>query len=358
MTHGEGLDMTAEAIRIGIIGAGANTRKAHIPKLQAMEGVHIVEVANRTTESAQKVADEFQIPTVRDHWQDIIKSSEVDAIVIGTWPNLHCEATCMALEAGKHVLCEARMAMDEFEARTMLQTSYKHPECIVQIAPSPYTLHVDATLLKLLDSGVIGKPRFFRFEYQGPPTVPAGETLHWRRNKEYNGSNIMTLGIVYESLLRWFGSAEWVDAHAEVINNRAVNPETKQEVEVEVPDYLSVQLKMTNGILGSLFLNELSTQPPSSFIRIYGDKGFLHLDFEVGGKLYQSINSSQELKEVIIPPDQLGQWRAEEEFINTIRGLEDIEHTTFTTGVEYMKFTQAVNESFNGEGERITIPPG
>ena len=55
--------MAAEIIRIGIIGAGANTRKMHIPRLHAIEGVQIVEVANRTTASAQKVADEFQIPT-------------------------------------------------------------------------------------------------------------------------------------------------------------------------------------------------------------------------------------------------------------------------------------------------------
>lgn len=350
--------MASEIIRIGIIGAGSNTRKMHIPRLQAIEGVKIVEVANRTIASAQKVADEFQIPTVRNHWHEIIDSKEVDAIVIGTWPNLHCEAACMALEAGKHVLCEARMAMDEVEARTMLQTSYQHPECVVQIVPSPFTLHVDPTLLKMLDESEIGTPRFFRFEYQAPPLVALGETLHWRRNKKYSGSNVMTLGIIYESLLRLFGSAEWVNAHAEVINNRAIDPETNKEVEVEVPDYLSVQMKMTNGIVGSLLLHELSTLPPSSSLKIYGDKGLFHLDFEIDGKFYQSTSPSRELKEVQILPGQAGKWRVEEEFINTIRGLEDIEYTTFTTGVEYMKFIQAVNESFNGDGERITIPPG
>jgi predicted dehydrogenase len=350
--------MTAEIIRIGIIGAGANTRRVHIPRLQALEGVKIVEVANRTTASAQKVADEFQIPTVRNHWQEIIESKEVDAIVIGTWPYLHCEAASMAMQAGKHVLCEARMAMNEVEARTMLQTSYKHPECIVQIVPSPFTLHADPTLLKILDSGEIGTPRFFRYEYQAPPLVPQGGDLHWRRNKEYSGTNIMMLGIIYESLLRWFGSAEWVNAHAEVINNRAIDPETNNEVEVEVPDYLSVQMKMTNGIMGSLFLHELSTRPINSSIKIYGDKGLIHLDFEMDGKLYLSTGTGGELNEVQIPPEQAGKWRAEEEFINTIRSFEDIEYTTFTTGVEYMKFTQAVNESFNGEGERIIIPPG
>jgi len=167
--------MAAAIIRIGIIGAGSNTRKMHIPRLQALEGVQIVEIANRTPASAQKVADEFQIPTIRNHWQEVIDSKEVDAIVIGTWPDLHCEATSMALQAGKHVLCEARMAMNEVEARMMLQASYKHPECVVQLVPSPFTLHVDPILLNMLDNGKIGTPRFFRFEYQAPPLVPLGE---------------------------------------------------------------------------------------------------------------------------------------------------------------------------------------
>ncbi len=350
--------MAADKVRIGIIGAGSNTRKMHIPKLQAIDGVHIAEVANRTPASAQKVADEFQIPTVRNQWQEIIESQEVDAVVIGTWPNLHCETTCLALQAGKHVLCEARMAMAEAEARTMLQAAYKHPECIVQIVPSPFTLHADQTLLGLLDNHEIGTPRFFRFDYQAPPLVAMGEKLHWRRNQKYSGSNIMVLGIIYESLLRWFGSAQWVNAHAEVINNRAVDPETHGEVEVGVPDYLSVQMKMTNGMMGSLLLNELGTQSTNASVRIFGDKGVIHLDFEIEGKLYLSTHPGGELKEVTIPPQNAGGWRVEEEFINTIRGLEDIEYTTFTTGVEYMKFTQAVNDSFNNNGERITIPIG
>ncbi len=350
--------MVAETVRIGIIGAGSITRKMHIPKLQAIEGVQITEVANRSPASAQKVADEFQIPTVRNHWHDIIESKDVDAVVIGTWPNLHREASCMALQAGKHVLCEARMAMDEAEARTMLQTSYQHPESVVQIVPSPFTLHVDPTLLQMLDNHEIGKPRLFRFEYQAPPLVPMGGTLHWRRNKKNSGSNIMVLGIIYESLLRWFGSAEWVNAHAEVINNRAVDPETGQDVEVGVPDYLSVQMKMTNGIMGSLLLHELGTQASSASVQIFGDRGMMHLDFEMEGKLSIAKNPGEALQEVSIPTGQAGQWRVEEEFINTIRGLEDIEYTTFTTGVEYMKFVQAVNDSFNNNGERITIPTG
>ena len=45
----------------------------------------------------------------------------------------------------------------------------------------------------------------------------------------------------------------------------------------------------------------------------------------------------------------------EEEFINAIRGTEQITHTTFETGVHYMEFTEAVTRSAQ-TGEAIALP--
>ena len=61
-----------EPIRIGIIGAGDNTRKKHLPGFQALPGVEIVCVANRTEASGRWVADEFNIPRVHEHWTEVI----------------------------------------------------------------------------------------------------------------------------------------------------------------------------------------------------------------------------------------------------------------------------------------------
>lgn len=115
--------MSSSTIKVGIVGAGGNTRKHHIPKLQAQAGVEVVTVANRSRRSAGKVAREFGIPAVADHWQDVVQDPELDAVCIGTWPYLHAPITIAALEAGKHVLCEARMAMNAAEAQTMLACS-------------------------------------------------------------------------------------------------------------------------------------------------------------------------------------------------------------------------------------------
>ena len=49
-------------IKIGLIGAGGNTVQKHIPGFLKIPGVEIVAIANRTRESAQKVAQQFNIP--------------------------------------------------------------------------------------------------------------------------------------------------------------------------------------------------------------------------------------------------------------------------------------------------------
>ncbi len=54
------------------------------------------------------------------------------AVCIGTWPNLHAEVTVAALERGKHVLCEARMACNLTEAKRMLAASEARPQLVAQ----------------------------------------------------------------------------------------------------------------------------------------------------------------------------------------------------------------------------------
>ena len=129
--------MSDSKIRVGFIGAGANTRKHHIPKLKAQPGVELVAVANRSKESGEKVAKEFGIGRVHAGWQEIVNAPDIDAICIGTWPYMHCEMTTAALGAGKHVLCEARMAMNAAEGRRMLEAARKKPNLVTQLVPGP-----------------------------------------------------------------------------------------------------------------------------------------------------------------------------------------------------------------------------
>ena len=71
--------MADETIRIGFVGAGANTRLRHIPGFKAMPGVELVSVANRSRASGQRVADEYRIPAVYESWQKLIRADDTNA---------------------------------------------------------------------------------------------------------------------------------------------------------------------------------------------------------------------------------------------------------------------------------------
>ena len=59
--------------------------------------------------------------------------------------------------------------------------------------------------------------------------------------------------------------------------------------------------------------------------------------------------------EIKIPKRKEGEWRVEKEFVNAIRGLESITHTSFEDGVKYMEFSEAVTRSAQS-GTKISLP--
>lgn len=341
--------MKKDALRIGIIGAGQNTKKLHLPKLQAIAGVEIREVANRNLTSAQAVADEFNIPIVRSSWQEVAQSPDLDAIVIGTWPYLHCPATCLSLESGKHVLCEARMAMNQAEAEKMFKTSQRFPELTAQLVPAPFSLHADSLIKKMIADGEIGKVMHFQVTYHSP--APLSKELHWRRNKNFSGMNVMALGIIYESLLRWLPSAKSVKAEAQIFNTSAID--NGKPVQIEIPDYLSVQITLANDIPGTFLISETGTSAETPQVKIYGDQGTLTLELIPDGKLW--ITSAAQEKLVSIAEEMKASWQVEEEFVNSISNKTPFTHTSFATGLAYMKFTEAVYRSYKNNGTRVPL---
>ena len=99
--------MAEDTVRIGFVGAGANTTLRHIPGFKAIEGVELVSVANRSRASGQRIADEYGLPQVFDNWVDLVEDPDTNAICIGTWPYMHHALVLAALEYDKHVITEA-----------------------------------------------------------------------------------------------------------------------------------------------------------------------------------------------------------------------------------------------------------
>ena len=348
--------MPKQDIKIGVIGAGANTRKFHIPNLQAIKGVQVVSVANRSRASGQKVAKAFAIPNVVDTWEDVIYDEDVDAICIGTWPNMHAPLTIAALESGKHVLCEARMAMNSLEAQAMFETSRMHPSLVAQIVPAPHTLEFDQTINELIADGYIGELITVDARIASGSHFPDWDSsLSWRQDRDLSGNNIMFMGIWYEAIMRWLGTAKTVQAISQnVVRHRLA--EDGRRVAMTIPDHIEVLCAMEQGGQLRLAVSAVVGHVPPVDIYICGTEGTIRL-YDNGGTL--SLQAGQrrhkKLSTVKILKSKRGGWRVEEEFINAINGRECITHTDFATGVKYMEWTDAVTKAMR-TGSTVHLP--
>lgn len=345
--------MADDTIRVGFVGAGANTRLRHIPGLQAIEGVELVSVANRSLESGQRVADEYGLPAVYDSWIDLIDADDTDAICIGTWPYMHKTLVIAALEAGKHVQTEARMTLNSDDAREMLAASQDNPGLIAQIVPAPMTLPVDATIIEMIADGYLGDILSIDMTIHQGGFVDHDGPFHWRHDRDMSGNNIMQMGIWYEGMMRWVGPAEAVSAVGRVhVKHR--KDDTGARRHINIPDHIEILAEIASGPVVRLRFSTVLGHAPSAGVWIYGSEGTLHLD-TASMTLSGGRRGDDGLSVIDIPEEKKGAWRVEEEFINAIRGIEPITHTSFYDGVRYMEFTDAVTMSVQ-TGERIQLP--
>jgi predicted dehydrogenase len=152
----------ARKLRVGIVGAGGIVRQRHLPGLLALPQVEVVTVCNSRRETAREVAREFNIPDVMDDWAEVIDRPDLDIIWIGTPPVLHAPITISALEAGKHVFCQARMAMNLREGREMLAAAQARPQQVTMLCPPPHGMRGGLFFQKLLRDGYLGELWHFR----------------------------------------------------------------------------------------------------------------------------------------------------------------------------------------------------
>jgi predicted dehydrogenase len=348
--------MSEDKIRVGIVGAGANTRRHHVPGLKAQPGVELAAVANRSLESSARAAEEYGISRAADHWQNIIADKTIDAVFIGTWPYMHAPITIAALEAGKHVLCEARMAMNASEAHAMLRAARAQPALIAQIVPAPHTLGFDQTINDLIAGGYIGELVAIHAQITGGSDFPQWDSpLHWRHDRDFSGNNIMSMGIWYEAMMRWVGPAATVHAVGQtVVKHR--NDKTGRRITMAIPDQLDILCRMEQGGQMNMSISTVLGLAPGNSVCLYGTEGTLRLG-EVEGTLglWSGRRGDGALQPVEIAAEMIGSWRVEEEFINAVRGKEEVTHTDLVTAVKYIEWSDAVSMSLR-TGETVHLP--
>jgi len=338
-----------ERIGIGLVGAGGIARARHVPGFRALPGVEIVGVVSRTPDSTARAAAELAIARTYAGWEELVADPDVDAVVVATWPYLHAPIAIAALGAGKHVLVEGRMAMDATEAGAMLAAAEIRPDLVAMVVPAPFGF-ADATIRRLLAEGAIGELRTVRVSWSGG-IAPTGRD-QWRRERRLSGNNVMTLGILYESVARWLGHATDVAATLRNFAPVQAGPGGAAIV-ADVPDVAAVIAGFPGGVVATFAVAGYGRPDPVNGATLVGSGGVLRVDL-AASRLELAPAGAAAFDDVAIPDADRWIWRVEADFIGAIRDAEPVRLNDFATGVRYMRFTDAVHEA-DATGRRVAL---
>ena len=349
--------MSNEQIRIGIIGGGGIVRHRHMPGLAAIEGVKVVAVCNRTAESTRKFAEDFGFPRTADDWREIVAMQDIDVVWIGTTPYLHCPITLAALDAGKHVFCQARMCMNLDEARQMVAAAGQHPELVLRFCPPPMGMGGDATMRRLLhDERFVGDIRQVHLTSASGVLLDPDAPLTWRLQQEQSGQHVLTMGIYFEVLNRWLGPTERITAVSRSWTSERIHPETQESAPARLPESVNIVAELASGAIGVYSFNGVSAHAPGDQLTIYGTDGTLiyHFAGDETKEWLEGAKRGEELQPISIPDAERGEWRVEAEFIRAVRGGDcDRLVPDADTALEYMRLVDAVHRSA-GTGRAVT----
>lgn len=336
-------------LRIGIVGAGSVVRDRHLPALKKIPDVEVVAVCNSSYESSEECCKKY-LPeaTPYGNWAELVADPDIDIIWIGTPPYLHSTVAISALEAGKHVFTQARMALNLSEAEEMFAASQRNPHLVTMVCPPPHGMRGNLFMQKLLAEDYLGKPHHLRLHSLSAVYIDPDAPPHWRQRDELSGLNVLTLGIYAEVVQRWFGPITHVFAH-----QKTIIP-VRQGYEIRIPDMVIVLCRFESGMEGVMEFSGVAPFENSDRLQVFGSQGTLSYDFS-SDRINGARLGEKDPAEIKIPEELEQRWRVEEDFIAATRSPASIQpQPGFAQGLQYMRVVQAVADS-GASGSEVQI---
>jgi predicted dehydrogenase len=287
--------------KVAVIGLGFMGR-THIQALRRL-GVEVHGVAGIDEDEARKAASELSIPRWYRSFEEAIADPEVKAIHLCTPNNLHFPQAKLALEAGKHVLCEKPLAMTSAESLILSELASKKG----LITAVNYNLRfypICQEAQARISAGDLGSPYLIHGAYL-QDWLFLKTDWNWRLEPDQGG----TLRVVADIGTHWMDMVTYltglkiteVFADFSTVHPTRLQPEgnietyagkiekniSTKEVPIHTEDVAVILFRFDNGALGNVSLSQVSAGRKNFFwFEISGSKSAFHWEQENPNELW------------------------------------------------------------------------
>ena len=216
-------------------------------------------VYSRTKERGEAFAKSNSIERVYTSLSDMLSDETIDAVYVASPTFLHKEHTISALRAGKHVLCEKMIAIDDDELSEMIRAAKKAGKVLLEAMRPDFDGAVEVIRAELDKIGPVRRASFDYCQYSSRyDKFKSGEVLNAFDPKMKN-SALADIGIYpLHTCINLFGEPGSVAARSIFLENGF---EAAGSVVLSYPDMLATvnYSKITDSISPSVIEGEHGT---------------------------------------------------------------------------------------------------
>lgn len=148
----------SKKVKLGFIGTGIAASSLHWPAIKELLDIfEVTAVSGRNPEKAQTFAEMVGAGRVYTDYKELLKDSEVEAVLVSYTTGQNCEIAVAAIEAGKHVLVEKPIAPTIEQAKEMVLAARKG-NVVTAVGENWYYWPILPAVREHMDKGTVGKP--------------------------------------------------------------------------------------------------------------------------------------------------------------------------------------------------------
>ena len=272
----------SKKLRIAIAGLGFG-KKVHLEALK--DSNYLIPVAIYHYEKRQKLTLEKETGIDFFHdWGELVKSPNIDGIIIATPPETRFKLAKQALENNKHLLLEKPVAISSFEIEELQRISLlRNLSVCVDFEYRAVPLFLQTK--KLLDENILGDIYLVKLDWLMGSRSDPKRKWNWYSSEEKGGGVIGALGTHAFDMLNWFfGNSMKVSAKLSTSIKKRYLSDSSEMLEVTSEDICLANVEISHYSSGQIpcqvSLSSISKNGRGFSLEIYGSEGSLVLKSE------------------------------------------------------------------------------
>ena len=256
--------MKKDKLNIAVIGASKMGR-SHMKGVVNNANAELAAICDTDDKALNEAKEMYAASLAVTDYRELVKSPDIDAVVIVTPDQLHLEMTEAFLRAGKHVLCEKPMALNMEECEQMMRVACETGNMLM-IGQVCRCTPAFIMAKEIVDSGRIGDLFFVESEYAHNYEHAEGKNS-WRKTPERSG--FIGGGCHAVDLLRWIaGDPTEVTAYS---NHKCLTDWPTDDCTIAI-------YKFPDNVIGKVFVSTGCRRSYTMRTVIYGTRGTIICD--------------------------------------------------------------------------------